>query len=361
MLPRPAYLDASFIGRPLPWSLYTANGVLAAAAGSIVQDAEQLRRLATRALYRQAAPVEDGIDPAHRLATLADQLAELLLAPGPGLPERLDNLAEELRCLWAFDADASLGLARVLPGIRPAIRHCLLVALVCLELAAEMGQEEEEVRTLVRAALTMNIAELALHDALALGLTAFTETERRAIQGHPERGAECLAAAGVEDAIWLTAVRQHHAHLDGSGYPAGLAGAAIGRPARILRVADYYCAKISGRYYRPPKDAQFALKQMFGPEKGRLDTQITVLLPRLLGLYPPGTLIRLENRETAVATRRAEHPCHLRQVVSFLDYRGQLMERPAPRDIAQPAYLIHAVTEAAADWPGVSWCRLWGY
>jgi DNA-binding CsgD family transcriptional regulator len=46
--------------------------------------------------------------------------------------------------------------------------------------------------------------------------------------------------------------RAHHEHLDGSGYPLGLSGAALGRPERILAAAVAYRSALEPRPYREP-------------------------------------------------------------------------------------------------------------
>lgn len=57
-------------------------------------------------------------------------------------------------------------------------------------------------------------------------------------------------------------VLQHHERLDGSGYPFGLGGEAIGRGARILAVADVVEAIASHRPYRPALGLEPALEEI---------------------------------------------------------------------------------------------------
>jgi DNA-binding CsgD family transcriptional regulator len=63
-------------------------------------------------------------------------------------------------------------------------------------------------------------------------------------------------------------------HLDGSGYPRGLAGAAISRPARILGAADAYQAMREPRPHRPPRSADEAATTLRADVKaGRRDAE----------------------------------------------------------------------------------------
>ena len=67
----------------------------------------------------------------------------------------------------------------------------------------------------------------------------------------------------------LPIVAEHHEWLDGSGYPAGLAGENISLHARILAVADCYDAMVSDRPYRkglPQQQALEILRQRSGTQ-----------------------------------------------------------------------------------------------
>jgi hypothetical protein len=124
-------------------------------------------------------------------------------------------------------------------------------------------------------------------------------------------------------------------------------------------VADVYCAKVGRRYYRPAQTPEAAFRGLFGAERQRLDMQLAAHLLRRLGLYPPGTLVHLANRETAVVTRHLSRRQPLGQVVSFLDYRDHALERPRVRDLKRHPILGPA--EPDPGWPPIDWAQLWGY
>ncbi len=360
MLLRPVSLDESVLGQALAWDLYTASGTLLATAGTRIETPEQLRRLSERPLFRRPDGVSAEGNPAQRLQVAGGALADLLAAPPePRLVAAVQAQAGALISLYFQDAEAALGLVRLIPLPGTAVRHCLHSALIALVMAEALGWPERRLTSLTCAALTMNLSAMPLHEHLAMGARFLTDAQRQAIRQHPTRSTQRLVDAGVEDREWLAAVLAHHEHLDGSGYPAGLSGEAIPLPARILRVADYYCDKVAGRHYRPPRSPEQALRSLFGSERQRLDMHLAAHLLRRLGLYPPGTLLRLANRETAVVTRYPGRRKALRQVVSFLDYRGRAHERPQVRDISQHA--IVGPAEPDPKWPPIVWERLWGY
>lgn len=361
MLLRPVTLDRSILGQPLPWDLYTATGTLLAACGTVIAEAE-LRRLSGQPLFRRPDRPGEAGNPAHRLYEIAESLSAALdEPPSVRLETAVRALAADLQAMYYQDPDAALGLARLAPLPGHAVRHCLITALVAQVVAESLGLPEQRLASLTAAALTMNNAEMHLHERLAATPQILTPSQREALYAHPQRGVQRLEACGVVDGEWLSAVRDHHEHMDGSGYPRRLLGDDIPLLARILRVADYYCAKIGARHYRLPQSPEQALRMIFGRERQRLDMQLAVQLLRRLGLYPPGTLVRLANRETAVVTRRVGRGKAVRHVVSFLDARGRALEHPRERDVTHSATAIAGPTEPQPDWPEVPWERLWGY
>ncbi len=361
MLLRPVILDEALIGHPLPWDVYNASGVLLAAAGTLVADAEQFQTLTAQSQFIQSATGPEGFRPLQRLQALSANLQALLEEPEAyALDAAVPDLARELMILYRADPDACLGLTRVMPHGSPSARHAMLSAIVVDLMGSSMDLPDSTLQSTVAAALTMNIAAVGLHDALARG-TAPLDAARRAQQRrHPEDGADLLWKAGVRDAVWLDTVRRHHENLDGTGYPAGLEGAEIPLPARLVRIADYYCAKLSARHYRLPKSADVALRAIFGDERGKLDTQFATLLLRRLGIYPPGTLVRLNNLETALVTRFS-HMGRVNRVVSFLNRGEHLLSQPKVRDIGVRHFGIRGPTEPHRYWPEIDWEQFWGY
>lgn len=358
---RPAHLDASLIGQTLPWDLYTESGVLVAAAGLTLADEAQYLRLIARPLYRDVAfPVREqriGIGVAERLTALAEE-AETLLPPPYGVTfhDQVIRLARGLIELYRVDPEICLGYGRLAAVSRPVLHHALQVIYVSLLLADQLDFDDGELERLTAAALTMNIEMLDLYDRIHAQPGRLAEADREVIRLHPAAAAKTLSEIGIDDDDWLVAVAQHHECMDGSGYPEGLKAEAISMPARILHVADVYCAKLAGRNYRPQKTPSSAMQELFGIDRRRLDEQVATQLMRRLGLYPPGTLVRLENGECACVARHGRGGA-VKRVVSFLDAADRLMEPPRPRDLETHAIRGFLLPDPA--WPAVEWARLW--
>ena len=79
-----------------------------------------------------------------------------------------------------------------------------------------------------------------------------------------------------------------------------------------------------------------------------------------IGLYPPGTLVRLANHETACVTR-APQGGSLHWVVSVLDAREHALDPPLLRDVGDRRHAIIGSAQWEWDWPAINWIAVWGY
>jgi hypothetical protein len=363
---RLVHLHPSLIGERLPWDVFTESGVLVAGAGMLVADEAQFRRLVARPLYRDTDPAEQdtpppGVNLLERLETLAREADALLRPPYTILmAEQLQELIQVLLKVLRLDPETCLGYTRRVMLARPGVHHSLHVLFVAVLLSEHLDFDKTAQATLAGAALTMNLSMLDLLDRLHQFPHLMDKSDRARIAAHPQRSVELLTEAGVADTAWLQAVAQHHENIDGSGFPEKLGIEAIGPMARVLRVADVYCSRISGPHYRPPQSMRTAMREIFGRERPRLDPQISAQLLRSMGLYPPGTLVRLANGESACITRRGRGGV-ARFATSFLDSRGRLMQPPRERPLERQTYALRGFLAPEPSWPAVNWKLVWGY
>jgi len=147
--------------------------------------------------------------------------------------------------------------------------------------------------------------------------------------------------------------------MDGSGYPFAIVGAAITLEARIIRTADVWCALLSHRHRRTCHYPRQALRAIFQRERGKLDDAAMLALRRVMGYYPPGTIVRLANRETALVTRWFDRRSRPTQVVSLLRPTGNPVARHQLRDTTRPDYAIRDYTYLPLFHTDLDWPKVW--
>jgi HD-GYP domain-containing protein (c-di-GMP phosphodiesterase class II) len=149
--------------------------------------------------------------------------------------------------------------------------HARAVADLSAGAAERLELPEAEQVPLRRAAVVHGLGRLGVSNSIwdKAGPLGAGEWERVRMQPYlTERMLHQSAALAPLGAIAV----QYRERLDGSGYPRGLAGAAISQPARILGAADAYQSMIEPRPYRPARRADEAASELRAEVKaGRLD------------------------------------------------------------------------------------------
>jgi hypothetical protein len=232
-----------------------------------------------------------------------------------------------MQALLLQDTDTALYLLFQLATTSSAgysASHALVCAVLCHITAKELELPTAERDSLVHAAMTMNIAMTELQDQMAELTGKPNAIQQAAVRNHATQGCLLLARLGVVDELWLDVVTAHHEDVARPGelhlmQPAD-------RLAHILRMIDRYAAMISPRKSRSGRTVTESLRAVVTSAKGERD-EVGHALVRAVGLCPPGTFVRLDNRETAVVLRRSEKPNH--PLVAILqDARGEAYSQP---------------------------------
>jgi HD-GYP domain-containing protein (c-di-GMP phosphodiesterase class II) len=159
-----------------------------------------------------------------------------------------------------------------------AARHSSRVTQLSLMIGKRIGLSPEQTITLELAAQLHDIGKIGTPEEVLTKPGMLTDEEWVDVLKHPALGSAFLAAVPELSEI-ASAVRHHHEHYDGTGYPDGLQGPAIPLFARIIAVADAYDAITSDRPYRKTKTHQEAAKELELHSGKQFDT---VLVHQLL-------------------------------------------------------------------------------
>ena len=341
--------DQLKVGSPLPFGIRDEQGKLLLAKGRIVASEAQLVILLSRGLYvdHEQSGADDeaaGPEAAKRRTTLFDlwkqitaRLDVLLNSlDKPGFAERCDTFAGMLMGLVERDPDIAIYHSvrqdpnrLSLYGLSHAL-HCAMVAQLA---ATRVGWPPDRVRTLVKAALTMNLSIVEVQGRFAT-LGRLNDAQRAEIHDHPQNAVDRLQAAGVADADWLQAVLEHHERPGGGGYPHNLS--TTGEMAAVLRMADVFMAKISPRTERPALAILDAARQMFAESQG---SPLAAAIIKEYGIYPPGNFVLLASGEMAVVIRRSA-TAHTPIAAAVTDHNGLPIVRTPRRNTADARYAI---------------------
>lgn len=292
-------------GQPLPWDIFSnptaARPLLQ--KGNVVAPG-QLDGLFDAGLYAEAGTPSSILQSLNLInRRLERTLMEL----------RDENCADNtLRTLAAeLIATVERGQDIVLAAIflnqiagAYAVRHCTETAIVASLIARAMGKNPAEILIVTAAALTMNVGMVRQAELFQGKEGALSSEERALVRRHPSDSVNMLRWAGVTDDEWLDLVMLHHENDDGTGYPEGRLGNEISQNAKLIGLADRYCAFVSARNYRRSLLPPAALEKLATEHEMPVDPAVIAHFTEQIGAYPPGTLVRLENGELGVVSAR---------------------------------------------------------
>ncbi|MHB1056389.1 MAG: HD-GYP domain-containing protein [Rhodanobacter sp.] len=353
------------VGRALSCDAYDSKGTLLLRKGHVITSTRQIEKLVKHALMAESPP--DGaaeavarVSPLSLVLSARQHLHALFItASPPDFPAGLARIAGMLGRACRSNADVALASILMRREGLYAIRHAVNVAIACQVTGTAMKLAAPELTAMVSAALTMNIGMFELQQQLH-GLDGPpSDTQQALIRGHCDRGVAMLRGHGVTDALWLGIVQDHHERPDGSGYPAGKAGDELSQLTQLLSLADIYCARVSSRDSRPAMLPNVALRWLFLNEGTAVNQQLAAVFIKALGVYPPGTGVRLHNGSIAVVTHRGATG-HMPRVASITTHDGLRIGVPIRRRGEVQAHAVCEVVDLDALRMTVGMEALWG-
>ena len=361
------------LGMLIPWNVYGDNGALLVRKGHMIASANQIDYLVERGSFEDHSGHGDAArEPDSALRKLNAASLELqsllqavaLRAAPPDLRRRLEEVA--LLVTQAVAVNADVATAAILHNQSAApypVRHSVDTAVIVQLLARARQLTPEETASLTLAALTMNVGMLGEHQRLQDGRAELGAADRAVVLAHPEAGVQLLRQAGISDQAWLDCVLHHHENEDGSGYPLHKCGAQIPPLARLLALADRYCARVAARAYRKTMAPNAALRDLLLESNVTVDGTLAALLIRELGIYPIGTYVRLINGEIGVVSRRGLQST-TPHVESVIGPRGAPLDVFLQRDTRAELHGIREVLTnaqlAALQAPPLRMEQIWG-
>ncbi|CAG0986567.1 Cyclic di-GMP phosphodiesterase [Methylophilaceae bacterium] len=246
-------------------------------------------------------------------------------------------LVEEISGSVSRNPGALISLARLKTKDDYTYMHSVAVCALMIALAREMDMSAEDVREAGMAGLLHDIGKMAIPLGVLNKPGKLTDEEFFIVKNHPVAGHEMLTEAnGVSD-ITLDVCLHHHEKVDGSGYPHKLAGDQISKFAKMGAVCDIYDAITSDRPYKKGWTPGESLRKMAEWSKGHFDPLIFQAFVKSVGIYPIGSLVRLESHRLAVVIDQSESSLLTPVVKVFFSIKSNTRILPTLLDLSRPS------------------------
>jgi putative nucleotidyltransferase with HDIG domain len=170
-----------------------------------------------------------------------------------------------------------------------------------------------------------------------------TEAEFSVMRMHVVDGAEILRRTPEMPAVAPVMAFEHHLRLDGTGYPFGVVRSGLNLGTMLCSIADVYDAMRSQRAYQQAFPSDRILEVMRRSDGQQFDQHLVRRFTQLLGIYPPGNLVRLDNGAIAIVMAVHAPEPYKPRVKVIATSTGEHIEQPfeinlweVPADVQGP-------------------------
>jgi HD-GYP domain-containing protein (c-di-GMP phosphodiesterase class II) len=179
-------------------------------------------------------------------------------------------------------------------------QHSISVAAMAVAFGITLDLDEETLRQTALATLLQDIGKARIPESILDKPGQLTASETRVVHTHVFESQIILEdTPGVTD-LMIDIVTNHHERIDGSGYPHRRCGEEIPLHAQLAAIVDVYDAITSDRPYQRRIEPTEALRKLYSMANSHFREDLLQAFIGTIGIYPAGSLVRLDNGQLAV-------------------------------------------------------------
>ena len=220
----------------------------------------------------------------------------------------LRRVTQSMVDLLREDEHVLLGMTSIKNFDGYLFNHCANVAVLSAALGQRLGLNKVRLGELCLAALLHDLGKTMVPKEILDKTAGLTDEDWEMLHQHPVHSVEILLSQGRVSPGMLAAIVagfEHHVDYDLTGYPTLVnKDHEVTLFGRIIAIADCYDAITTPRPYRTVNLTPFdGVRFLLGNMGTKFDPILVRLFIELLGIYPPGTMVRLSSGEVGVVAR----------------------------------------------------------
>lgn len=216
----------------------------------------------------------------------------------PAAEPLVENILESLD----RNADALFSLCKLRQTDDYTYTHCVNVSVLTVMFARGLGMSDETLQAIGLGALFHDVGKALIPTRILQAPRRLSDDEMAVMRRHPQLGADYLKEYRNAPKEVFQIVLEHHEQYCGKGYPRSLGPDAISLPGRIAAVVDVFDALSSKRVYKEPMPLSKALSILYSMREKEFFPGMAERFIRLLGVYPLGSAVELEDRSRGVVS-----------------------------------------------------------
>lgn len=246
-------------------------------------------------------------------------------------------LVEEISESVNRNSAALLSLARLKNADDYTYMHSVAVCALMMALGRQMNLNDEQIRQAGMAGLLHDLGKAKMPLEVLNKPGKLTDEEFAIMKSHPVEGHRMLQkTVDAIDPVVFDVCLHHHEKTDGSGYPDKLTDKDISLFAKMGAVCDVYDAITSNRPYKSGWDPAESIRKMAEWADGHFDPRVFQSFVKSLGIYPVGSLVRLDSGKLGVVMEQSQASLIKPRVKVFYSTKSRARIAPKIIDLSMP-------------------------
>jgi putative nucleotidyltransferase with HDIG domain len=258
----------------------------------------------------------------------------------PDLPAAL-NTVEGLADAVTQNRTALVALTAMRNYDNYTFTHMVNVSILTMGQARALGIEGRLLREFGLSALMHDIGKVRTPKEILNKPDKLTDEEFVIMRRHTVDGAEILRRTPEMPILAPVVAFEHHLRIDGTGYPFGAKRDGLNIGTMLCGIADVYDAMRSQRAYQQAHPTDRILAVLKRNDGTQFDQNLVRRFVQLLGIYPPGNLVRLTSGEVAVVTHAHAPDPHRPRVRVLISKDGARLDLPYDRNLWEGTHQSH--------------------
>jgi putative nucleotidyltransferase with HDIG domain len=287
------------------------------------QDGVKSDIAAIRQMYSTAVRAAEGVYEAAETEGMPDT---------PAAVQTVEGLAEAV----TQNRTALMALTAMRNYDNYTFTHMVNVSILAMAQARALGIDGKLLREFGISALMHDIGKVRTPREILNKPDKLSDEEFAIMRRHVVDGAEILRRTPEMPVLAPVVAFEHHLRLDGSGYPRTVRRESLNVGSMLCAIADVYDAMRSQRVYQQAHPTDRILAVLKRNEGAQLDQHLVRRFVQLLGIYPPGNLVRLSTGEVAVVLRVHAPDPHRPRVRVLFSADNARLDLPFERNLWEP-------------------------
>ncbi|MDP2562886.1 HD-GYP domain-containing protein [Psychrobium sp. 1_MG-2023] len=207
------------------------------------------------------------------------------------------------------------------------LEHSVSVSILLSMFAKHLGEDKETIKELAIGAFMHDLGKIMIPDEILNKPGKLTNEEFEIMKSHANHSIEIIKKTPGISPLSLEVAALHHEKVNGQGYPNGIGGDDISRYGRMISICDIYDALTANRCYKEgfSQVKAFSILRNLA-EENHLDNDLVVSFIKCMGVYPVGSIVKLDSEHLAIVEQSNESDSVRPRVKLFYDIKQKSFE-----------------------------------